>query len=123
MKGRWPLDSGITMGEPRIKAGIFVSAAIRLGAMQGKAGVVVRQGDADAGGMLVVLRGRAGNVVLTQFREMDGRLAWMRGTGTEPVSEAASDEYIAKQLRYDPDLWVLEFEAADYVPPFEARIV
>ena len=111
------------MGEPRIKAGIFVSAAIRLGAMQGKAGVVVRKGDADAGGMLVVLRGRAGNVVLTQFREMDGRLAWMRGTGTEPVSEAASDEYIAKQLRYDPDLWVLEFEAADYVPPFEARIV
>src|ERR1700757_2701604 len=115
MKGRWPLDSGITMGEPRIKAGIFVSAAIRMGALQGKAGVVVRKGDADAGGIVVVLRGRAGNVVLSQFREADGRLAWMRGTGAAPVSEAATDEYIAKQLRYDPDIWVIEFEAADYL--------
>lgn len=107
------------MGEPRIKAGIWVSAAIRLGNIQGKPGVVVRKGDEDAGGVLAVLRGRAGNIVLTQFREADGRLAWMRGTGAEPVSETATDEYLAKQLRYDPDLWVIEFEAADYVPPFE----
>ena len=110
------------MGEPRIKAGIWVSAAIRLGNVQGKPGMVVRKGDEDAGGMLVVLRGRAGNIALTQFREADGRLAWMRGTGAAPVSEAATDEYIAKQVRYDPDLWVIEFEAADYVPPFDAQI-
>lgn len=111
------------MGEARIKAGIWVSAAIRLGEVQGKPGMVVRKGDPDAGGVLVILRGRAGNVVLTQFRETDGRLAWMRGSGSEPVDEAATDEYVAKQLRYDPDLWVIEFEAADYVPPFEGRIV
>ncbi len=110
------------MGEPRIKAGIWVSAAIRLGNIQGKPGMVIRKGDADAGGILVVLRGRAGNVALMQFREADGRLAWMRGTGAQPVSEAATDEYIAKQLRYDPDLWVIEFEAADYVPPFEGQV-
>ena len=110
------------MGEPRIKAGIWVSAAIRLGNVQGKPGMVIRKGDEDAGGILVVLRGRAGNIALTQFREADGRLAWMRGTGAAPVSEAATDEYIAKQVRYDPDLWVIEFEAADYVPPFEAQI-
>jgi hypothetical protein len=110
------------MGEPRIKAGIFVSAAIRLGNIQGKTGMVIRKGDEDAGGVLAILRGRAGNIVLTQFRENDGRLAWMRGTGAEPVSEAATDEYVAKQLRYDPDLWVIEFEAPDYVPPFEAKL-
>jgi hypothetical protein len=110
------------MGEPRIKAGIWVSAAIRLGNMQGKPGVVIRKGDEDAGSVLVVLRGRAGNIVLTQFREPEGGLAWMRGTGTEPVGEAAADEYLAKQLRYDPDLWIIEFEAADYIPPFEGRI-
>ena len=110
------------MGEPRIKAGIWVSAAIRLGNVQGKPGMVIRKGDEDAGGILVVLRGRAGNIALTQFREADGRLAWMRGTGAAPVSEAATDEYIAKQVRYDPDLWVIEFEAADYVPPFDAQI-
>lgn len=111
------------MGEPRIKAGIFVSAVIRSGDAQGKTGMVLRKGDQDAGGILVVLRGREGNVVLTQFRESDGRLAWMRGTGPVPVTEAVTDEYVAKQLRYDPDLWVVEFDAADFVPPFEGRIV
>jgi hypothetical protein len=111
------------MGEPRIKAGIWVSAAIRLGNLQGKTGMIVRKGDQDAGGILAILRGRRGNVVLTQFREADGRLAWMRGTGAEPVTEIATDEYVAKQLRYDPDLWVIEFEAADYVPPFEGQVI
>lgn len=110
------------MGEPRIKAGIWVAAAIRLGNMQGKPGLILHKGDEDAGGVLAVLRGRSGNVVLTQFREVDGRLAWMRGTGAEPVGEEATDAYLAKQLRYDPDLWVVEFEAADYVPPFEAVV-
>lgn len=110
------------MGEPRIKTGIWVSAAIRLGNIQGKMGVVVRKGDEDAGGVLVVMRGRGGNVVLSQFREEDGRLAWMRATGPAPVDEAATDEYVARQIRYDPDLWVIEFEAEDYAPPFEADI-
>jgi hypothetical protein len=110
------------MGEARIKTGIWVSAAIRLGNIQGKLGVVVRKGDEDAGGVLVILRGRAGNMVLSQFREADGRPAWMRATGAAPVDEAATDEYVARQMRYDPDLWVVEFEAGDYVPPFEADI-
>ena len=62
-------------------------------------------------------------MVLTQIRDPNGGLAWMRGTGAAPVAEAAAEAYVARQLKYDPDLWVLEFEAADFVPPFEARIV
>ena len=111
------------MGEARIKAGFWVSAAIRLGEMQGKPGMVLRRGDADAGGVLVVLRGRAGNITLTQFRDNMGELAWLRATGPAPVDEQATDQYITKQVSYDPDLWVLEFEAPDYLPPFEGKIV
>ena len=111
------------MGEARIKAGIWVSAALRMGMLANKPGVVVRKGDADAGGVLVKLYGRAGCVVLSQFRDSGGELAWMRATGNSPVEEQAADEYIAKQIRFDPDLWVLEFEAADYRPPFEGRVV
>ena len=111
------------MGEARIKAGIWVSAALRMGMLANKPGVVVRKGDADAGGVLVKLYGRAGCVVLSQFRDSGGELAWMRATGNSPVAEQAADEYIAKQIRFDPDLWVLEFEAADYRPPFEGRVV
>jgi hypothetical protein len=111
------------MGEARIKAGVWVSAMLRMGAVDGKPGLVVRKGDADAGGVLVILHGRTGNVVLSQFRDARGELAWMRGTGPEPVNDAAADAYVKKQVSYDSDLWVIEFEAADYLPPFEGKIV
>ncbi|MDE1906951.1 MAG: DUF1491 family protein [Rhodospirillales bacterium] len=111
------------MGEARIKAGIWVSAALRVGMLENKPGVVVRKGDADAGGVLVKLYGRAGCVVLSQFRDMEGEVAWMRATGAEPVDEQTADGYIARQTRFDPDLWVLEFEAPDHLPPFEGKIV
>jgi hypothetical protein len=62
-------------------------------------------------------------VVLSQFRDMDGDMAWMRATGPEPVNEAATDAYVNKQISYDPDLWVVEFDAADYLPPFEGKII
>ena len=41
------------MSEPRIKAGIWVSAALRLGGVDGKPGMVIRKGDPDAGGVLL----------------------------------------------------------------------
>jgi len=30
---------------------------------------------------------------------------------------------VERQVKRDPDVWVLEFEAPDYLPPFEARII
>lgn len=110
------------MAEPRLKAGLWVKMALRRADQAGRPGVVVRKGDPDSGGILVLLRGREGLVVLSQMRAADGELAWMRGTGASPVDEAAADAYVARQVRFDPDLWVVEFEAADLVPPFEARL-
>lgn len=110
------------MSEPRVKAKLWVQMALRLGAGAGRAGVVVRSGDPDAGGILVLLRGRDGTVVLSQVRS-GGDAAWMRGTGAAPVAEAVADAYVARQVGFDPDLWVIEFEAPDYLPPFEGKIV
>ena len=111
------------MSEPRVKAGLWVSMALRLADRAGRPGVVVRRGDPDAGGVLLVLRGRAGVAVLSQVRAANGEAAWMRATGVAAVDEAAADAYVARQLKFDPDLWVLEFEAPDLLPPFAARIV
>jgi hypothetical protein len=109
--------------EPRVKVGIWVQVALRLGDQAGRPGMVLRRGDADAGGVLVVLRGREGLVVLSQVRAADGAAAWMRGTGAAPVDEAATDAYVARQVRFDPDLWVIEFDAPDFLPPFEAKTI
>ncbi len=111
------------MVEARVKAGLWVQAALRRGTAGGRYGVVVRRGDADAGGIVVVLRGREGLTVLTQMRMADGEAAWLRATGPAPVAEAAADAYVARQLRSDPDLWVLEFDSPDLTPPFDGRVV
>src|ERR1700761_7371741 len=109
------------MAEPRVKAGIWVSMALRMGDRSGRPGMVLRKGDPDAGGVLVVLLGREGLSVLSQVRTADGALAWMRATGPAPVDQAAADAYVARQAKFDPDLWVLEFEAPDLLPPFESK--
>ncbi|HTI02692.1 MAG TPA: DUF1491 family protein [Acidisoma sp.] len=110
--------------EPRVKAQLWVQMALRLGDRDGRPGMVLRRGDADAGGILVVLRDRAGGVVvLSQTRAEGGELAWMRGTGAEPVDQTRADAYVDRQVKFDPDLWVIEFEAPDFQPPFEGKIL
>jgi hypothetical protein len=109
--------------EPRVKTGIWVSMATRLSDIAGRPAAVLRKGDPDAGGILCVLRGREGLMVLSQVRDAEGRPAWLRATGPSPVDDAAADAYVARQVKRDPDLWVVEFEAPDLKTPFEARIL
>lgn len=111
------------MSGARVKAGLWVSMALRLGDRDGRPGMVLRKGDPDAGGVLVVLRHGNDMCVLSQMRSADGELAWMRATGPAPVDQDGVDAYISRQVRFDPDLWVLEFEAPDLLPPFEGKIL
>ncbi len=71
----------------------------------------------------MVLRGRDGVSVLSQMRTADGAPAWMRATGPAAVGQDIADAYVARQTGFDPDLWVLEFESPDMLPPFEGRVV
>ncbi len=111
------------MSEPRIKAGLWVKMALRMGQADGRFAAVLKRGDPDAGGVLAVLRGRSGLSVLSQIRTGEGEAAWLRATGPNPVDQAAADAYVARQVTFDPDLWVLEFETPDLLPPFEGKIV
>jgi hypothetical protein len=109
--------------EPRLKAGLWTQMAIRMADLANRPAMVLRRGDADAGGILCVLRGREGCVVLSQTRDPEGREAWMRGTGKDPVPEPDADAYVSRQTARDPDLWVIEFDTPDFKPPFEARLI
>ncbi|HQT88206.1 MAG TPA: DUF1491 family protein [Acidiphilium sp.] len=108
--------------EPRIKAGLWVQMALRLGTSDNKPGMVLHKGDADAGGVLVLLRSRVGISILSQTRDSEGRPAWLR-TNPAPLDQASADAYVERQRRQDPDLWVIEFDAADGLPPFEGKIL
>lgn len=99
------------MSEARIKAGIWVSAQLRLCDQELLPAVVRRKGDPDAGTVVIKLDRLDGHaVVLTQVRTADGRLAWMRATGPDPAPDAEAEAYITRQLKFDPDIWVLEIE-------------
>lgn len=111
------------MSEPRVKAKLWVQMALRMGDLEGRPGAVLRRGDPDAGGVLVMLRGREGLVVLSQVRAGEGDVSWLRATGVAPVDDATADAYVARQVSRDPDMWVLEFEAPDLLPPFEVKIL
>lgn len=112
------------MAEPRVKAGLWVSMALRMGNANGRYGAVLHKGDPDAGGILVVLSGRAGAMtVLNRIQSADGAEAWMRATGPDPVDAMAVDAYVTRRRKSDPDLWVIEFETPDLLPPFEAKII
>ncbi|MGI4795928.1 MAG: DUF1491 family protein [Janthinobacterium lividum] len=115
-------DGKTLMEQPRIKVGLWVQAALRMGDIDGRPGMVVRRGDPDAGGILLVLRRRNEVSVLSQVRT-SAESAWMRATGPDAVDEATADAYVARQVNRDPDLWVVEFTAPDLLPPFEAKLI
>ncbi|MFQ3623139.1 MAG: DUF1491 family protein [Acetobacteraceae bacterium] len=109
--------------ETRLKSALWVQAVIRQCDLAARAAVVLRKGDPDSGGILVVLRGRDGSTVLAQARDAEGRAAWVRGTGDAAADQEAVDSYVARAVRRDPDLWVVEIDSPDRIPPFEAKIV
>ncbi|MFI4987762.1 MAG: DUF1491 family protein [Alphaproteobacteria bacterium] len=112
------------MSEPRLKTEFWVQACIRRGNADGIAVTVVHKGDVTRGSVLVKLnRFEHGCTVLAEAQDAAGARAWIRGTGAAPVEEAAADAYIARNRKYDPDLWVIEIEDRAGRLPFEATIL
>lgn len=102
------------MAEARLKTHLQVSAAVRLGSGLAIPVTVARKGEPDSGSVAIKLvQARDRVSVLVQFRDMDGKLHWMRATGPEPKAEAECDAYLEKAIRRDPDLWVVEIEDRD----------
>ncbi len=102
------------MSEAKVRTDIWVSAQVRTCDLRFIPAVVSRRGDPVAGAVLLkIYRPAYGCTVLSQVRTMEGALTWMRGTGPEPVAEPDADRYIARQAKYDPDIWVIEIEDRD----------
>ncbi len=97
------------MPEARLRAGVWVAAYLARLRVEDIPAFVVRRGDETAGAVLVkasTLDGRA-KAFQRSFDPMTGARTWMvLAEGEEPEVDAA----VARQRRYDPDLWVIEVE-------------
>jgi len=95
----------------RLKTELRVQAWLRTCTAKGFMATVARKGDADAGALFVkVNRFAAGCEVFSGVTGEDGALAWLRGTGATAVTEKDADLYLARQSKYDADLWIVEVE-------------
>lgn len=99
--------------QPRLKAGIFVRALIRRAEVAGAQGFVVKKGSEEAGAVFLKISRLDGTcVVLSQAVAGEGARVWARPLG-ETCDEAKAAAYLAKQQKYDPDLWIVEIEDRD----------
>src|SRR3954464_11073845 len=95
---------------PRLKAGIFVRALTRRVQVVGASAFVVRSGAEDAGAIILKIAKLDGTVlVLNQVRGAKGELSWAQALGGW-TDEARAAAWCDKQVKFDPDLWILEIE-------------
>ena len=98
------------MPTPRLKAGIFVRALTRRAEVAGAAAFVVRMGSEEAGALILRVNKLDGTVlVLNQARDGKGNLVWAQPLGGWSP-EARTTEWCDKQVKFDPDLWIVEIE-------------
>ena len=95
---------------PRLKAGIFVRALIRRVQAAGAAAFVVRMGSEEAGAVILKISKLDGScLLLNQARMGDGALVWSQPLGGW-CEDSRAAAWLEKQVKGDPDLWIVEIE-------------
>jgi hypothetical protein len=101
----------------RLKSGIWVSAYLRRCQIEGADAVLRRRGAEEAGAIFIKvsrldgsadLYGPAPQSVFEDARPADR--AFSPALKALPAPEADVEAYLAKQIRFDPDLWIVEVE-------------
>lgn len=108
------------MSDARLPTHVWLMAQVRRCSVEGMPAVVVRRGEAMGGAvMLKVYQPDAGCRLLSQMRDLDGRLGWYPAHKEDFIDERDADARIARAVGRDPDLWVVEVETRDGRNPFE----
>jgi hypothetical protein len=105
----------------RVTTDFWVSALLRKAFAAGGFAAVLRRGATEAGAVFVVLRGRMGDVALfgpapqTSYGEERPQDRLFRRI-EDVVDDAGVEARMARETRFDPDVWLVEIEAtAEFV--------
>jgi hypothetical protein len=99
----------------RLKSEIWVKAYVRRCAADGSAAFIVRRGDADAGSIFIRVNRLDGTSILfgpasAGLESADVERRWSRRLGPDPVQDQDVDSYMAREIGFDPDIWLVEVE-------------
>ena len=101
----------------RLKSGIWVKAYLRRCFIEGAFGAVRRHGAEDAGAIFIKvsrldgtadLYGPAPQAVFEEAHPVEH--AFSPCLKTLPAVDADVEAYLVRQIRFDPDLWIVEVE-------------
>ena len=104
-----------SLGAMRLKSEIWVKAYIRRCQHEGAAAVLVRRGDADAGAIYIKVSRLDGTALLfgpapAGLDEAREERRWEPCLGGRPAAEADADAYLARQVAFDSDIWIVAVE-------------
>ena len=112
------------MDDDRLPTHLWVQAHLRRCNADGVPAFVVHKGEKMGGTLMLKLNQfDRGCRVLSQVRDLDGKLGWMQAFKGAHVSESEADDYLARAVARDPDLWVVEIEGRDGWHPFEGKVL
>ena len=99
----------------RLKSEIWVKAYLRRCQSEGATAVLVRRGDADAGAIYIKVSRNDGMALLfgPAPAGLDGaneERRWEPLFAGKPTPEPEADAYVARQIGFDSDIWVVEVE-------------
>ena len=101
----------------RLKSAIWVAAYLRRRHIDGTLAVVRRRGAEEAGAIFVKINRLDGTAELygpapqTSFEEArPADRAFTACFQAQPVPEAEVEDYLAREIRFDSDLWIVEVE-------------
>lgn len=99
----------------RLKSEIWVKAYIRRCQHEGAAAVLVRRGDADAGAIYIKVSRLDGTALLfgpapAGLEGAGEERRWEPSLGGKPAAEADADAFLARQIAFDSDIWIVAVE-------------
>lgn len=106
----------------RIASGLFANSLIRSAFGAGGSAAVLAKGDPTSGAILLitaekgVVRG-----LLERIPGHDGRSFWAQKSTQIIENKQQLDDYVARERRRDPDLWVIELDVPN-VERFTAEL-
>jgi hypothetical protein len=102
----------------RLKSGIWVAAYLRRCNIEGASAVVRRRGAEDAGAVFIIINrldgsatlyGPAPQTAFDQAQPSDRMFTVMFGAD-KPAPEADIEARLTREIRFDPDVWIVEVE-------------
>ena len=100
----------------RLKSAIWVAAYLRRCQTEGVFGAVRRRGAEEAGAVFVKVATLDGNAMLyvpapqTVYDDSRPVERIFTSASPQPVPEASVEERLVREIRFDPDAWIVETE-------------